>query len=733
VRPLLRSLIGPLVATASLALVVSFAPASAAATPVGRANTTRTNTAPILTATPAAGIVVTLTGMNPAAPAPDPSTEKVTFTATVTNNTDVGYNDLQVQLQRAAPVIRQDLLDQAIKSPPVTDNVQTTPLDTKQALPAHASAQLTYSSSPQYGAMCLCDTGIYPFALVVTATSPDGTVGEIGRTQILVPSFLTKPAPVQVAWIWPLIDQPHRGLADTIFTDDKLATSVSPNGRLDRALQVAERATAAGIHLTLITDPELLDSLAVMAAGYQYRLGKTTVKGTGGPAAALWLARLKALQARQEIVLTAYADPDIDALTRAGMTYSTALDPQVQTRLQASLGAGFLSGPYWPAGGVLSSKALDAAVSAGAASVVLSDTAAPDLGSTALKSDALTSLPSAGGQANALITDSTIQQIVTDALTTPGDLEADDRLLLSELAVRATDDPTNKHFVTIAAPRYVDADPTAALALITASTHTPWSESIAVGNALQTVTPVARGPLRTASAAGELAPARLSAIAGIDSSVDSLRALFSSADALKILGAFSAAIKRAQSNSWRQNPGGQIALIQGLTDQINGLTAAVHLVQPTNGTYSLSSQDSPVVVTVENSLAQAVTVGIAVSATRGVIGFRAQTLSQSIPAHSKSTISIPTHVDRLGKFKVVATLQTPDGRQLGQTVPMTLRVTAIGGITKAITGIAGLVLIVALLLRFYRRIRRRGGTSGPAVGPRRPGRPPAHGAAQASV
>ncbi|HEU5271033.1 MAG TPA: hypothetical protein VFU36_14000, partial [Jatrophihabitans sp.] len=66
---------------------------------------------------------------------------------------------------------------------------------------------------------------------------------------------------------------------------------------------------------------------------------------------------------------------------------------------------------------------------------------------------------------------------------------------------------------------------------------------------------------------------------------------------------------------------------------------------------------------------------------------------------------IPTHVERLGKFQVVATLQTPDGRQLGLGVELNLRATAIGTVTKVITLAAIAVLVLALLRRLIRRIR----------------------------
>jgi hypothetical protein len=90
-----------------------------------------------------------------------------------------------------------------------------------------------------------------------------------------------------------------------------------------------------------------------------------------------------------------------------------------------------------------------------------------------------------------------------------------------------------------------------------------------------------------------------------------------------------------------------------------------------------------------------------------VIGFQAASQPETIPANSRKTVSIATHVERLGQFKVTATLTTPGGQQLGQAVQLSLRSTALGSITKVITIVAASVLVLALLRRFVRRYRHR--------------------------
>ena len=90
---------------------------------------------------------------------------------------------------------------------------------------------------------------------------------------------------------------------------------------------------------------------------------------------------------------------------------------------------------------------------------------------------------------------------------------------------------------------------------------------------------------------------------------------------------------------------------------------------------------------------------------------------QVIPAGTIATISIPTRVERLGRFQVDATLTTPDGAlALGDPIPpLSVRATAIGGVTKAITIAAVSVLVLLLLRRLVRRIRRGRTPVGPTA------------------
>ena len=662
-------------------------------------------------------VSVVLNSMSPRSPDATNRSQPVAFAVTISNNTDNTYSDVELGLRRGLSIGRQELLDEAIKQPPDTDFQVPEPLRLNQQLLPRQSLSVTYRTTSND--LCLCFDGVYPYALVVRAVS-DPSVGsvELGRLQVFVPSFIdAPPKPVQVAWVWPLLDAPHRSVDENVFLDEQLAGSVGPGGRLDRALATAE-LVADRARLTMLVDPDLLDSLAVMArpAGYKVRAGTGTVPGTGGRLAAGWLARLTALQAKHDIVLTAYADPDVNAVSRAGLKFSTALEPQVQARIAPTLNGDFSSDLLtWPAGSALTGRALDALVGGGASTVLLSDAALPGQNHTEPRPDALSPLPSAAGKALALVTDSAIQATVARALRLGAVAANDQQTLLAQLAIRAVQEPERSHFVVIAPDRYVNVNPATAAQTILAERGAAWGRPIALREALRTVTPVNRGALHTGaeSAAAELSPSDMAALRRIEQQVASMsEALRDNDAAAELLGGFNNGIKRAQSSAWRRNRAAGSAVTRSLQTRINQLTSAVHLVQPADGTYSLSSADSPVVVTVANELPRPVTVRVSVAPANGVVGFRAPPAQQqTIPARSIATIRIPTHVDRLGKFQVVAVLSTPDGRQLGAGVTLNLRATSIGTVTKAITVVAVIVLVLALLRRLVQRIRRGSGGS----------------------
>jgi hypothetical protein len=684
---------------------------------------------------PAKGVTVTIVNMTPTTPKYTSTPEPLSIELSLTNTTSAPLYDVNLDVERDVPIVRQDQLEQLIFHPASsTDRSSLSPLPAVELdtpLAPHEVRRITYQTTTSEmndgEGICLCQSsggGIYPIDFTAfAATEPAGESGQVGFGQTYLPSFRDNPKPVQVSWVWPLIDRPHRLVDGSLFVDDALAKSVGPNGRLDRALNVVERV-ASGVHLTLMIDPELIDELVAMSGPYQVEVNGTRTAGTGTEAAKSWLARLRSIITSTDVSLTPYADPDIDAVTRAGLTWSDNFGPLQLTRVQSALGIPADGDIAWPAGEHITSGALGQLLSRGTSEVLLSDAALPGARTKSPRPDALAPLPAEFGVPGAVaaVTDSVLQGFARPTLTQNASrTQTTLPLLVSDLAVRAAEEPDRSHYVVISADRYVDPSPAAAARTILATSHTVWSTSLTLNQAATTVRPVDHGQLVEPNPGDEVARSVIQQASDASTFVRSFSSIFSTDDATRLLGGLPAAIQRAESSAWRVNRAQGASFATGLAQQAGRWANGVSIVRPSSGSYTLASNDAPLFVTVVNTLPVDVNVRVGITTVNGVAGFRTDDVHvQRIPSGARVSLKIQAHVQRAGRFQVDATLRAPDGSALGQPVRLNIHCTALGAVGVIITAVACGVLVLALGFRVIRRIR-----SGPKrpnldVPPRRP-------------
>jgi len=681
------------------------------------------------------GLTVTVVNMTPSTPRYTSTPEPLTITLSLTNTTRTPLYDVNLDVERDVPIVHQDQLETLMDAPAATSDrgslspLQPVKLDTPLA--PHEVRRITYNTTTSEvndgKGICLCQSsggGIYPIDFTASAAAePDGQAGQVGFAQTYLPSFRDNPKPVQVSWVWPLIDRPHRLVDGSIFVDDALATSVAPNGRLDRALSVVERV-ASNVHLTLMIDPELIDELVAMSGPYQVEINGVRTAGTGTEAARSWLARLRSIITLPDVSLTPYADPDIDAVARARLTWSDNFGPLQQQRVQAALGIPADGDIAWPAGERITSAALGQLLSRGTSEVVLNDTALPGAKTDSPRPDALAPLPAEFGVPGAVaaVTDSLLQRFAGPALTQSTTRTQTIPQLVSDLAVRAAEEPDRSHYVVITADRYVDPSPDVAARTILETARTAWSTSLTLSQAATTVRPVDHGQLVEPGPGSEVAPWVIAQAGNTSTFVRSFSSILSTGDASALLGGLPAAIQRAESSSWRVNQARGATFAAGLDQQAARWVNGVSIVRPSTGSYTLASNDAPLFVTVVNSLPVDVNVRVAITTVNGVAGFRTDDVRvQRIPSGARVSLKIQAHVQRAGRFQVEARLRAPDGSPLGAPVRLNIHCTALGAVGVIITAVACGVLVLALAFRVVRRIRsgpKRPSTDAPT--PRRP-------------
>ena len=285
----------------------------------------------------------------------------VTVAGVVLNVGDRPVRDVVVRLEDAAAVptsigLRTNLTGDIDQFEPVGDFVQLSPeLARGQEVPFVLSYPLRSADRPS---LSIDEPGVYPVMVNVNGTPDYGAPARLDDSRFLLPVLGVPPdpsaesaadavttveppdtsKPVLLTLLWPIADRPRLaagapgGSTPVRLTDDDLATSLAPGGRLDTLLSAVEFATSPPVDpdgrvrtaTCLAVDPDLLVTVNAMTGGYVVNVGPDagpgppTRPGAGQDAAVAWLNRLKALARGMCVASTTYAQADLDALRRVG-------------------------------------------------------------------------------------------------------------------------------------------------------------------------------------------------------------------------------------------------------------------------------------------------------------------------------------------------------------------------------------------------------------------------------
>jgi hypothetical protein len=414
-----------------------------------------------------------------------------------------------------------------------------------------------------------------------------------------------------------------------------------------------------------------------------------------------------------DLHITPPSDPDVQAIVRQRLPWTATLSDGASTRVAAALGVPSLApfgDVYWAAGGTTTPQALSSVVDHGASALILDDTTFASDVSAYPRPDGVATLTASGvsSPVRVAVTDSAVQKWAGAVLGRGGLGPAALPQLVSELAVRAADQPQQSHYVVITPDRHLDPSVSLVTRAILETASTSWSAALPVRAALRSVPPTDRGALGATDPNREIPAAVVGQAVAAANFADSFGSALSQADAVKLLGGIPSAVQRTVSSAWRDWRAQGVQSVSALTSIVAGLQNGVQIAQPAVGTYTLASNSAPLFVTVVNSLPVPVTVQVSIQTVNNIVGFSAQTLQhETIPARQQVSLRMAVKVQRAGRFQVDATLATPDGTPLGQPVRLQVRSTALGGIGVTITLVATGILVVALVVRFVRRFRHR--------------------------
>jgi hypothetical protein len=323
-------------------------------------------------------------------------------------------------------------------------------------------------------------------------------------------------------------------------------------------------------------------------------------------------------------------------------------------------------------------------------------------------SAALAPLATAGTVLLAAVTSSGIERFTQSVLSVGGAGTSQLPQLVAEVAMRTVASDTPTPYVVIAPPRSVDPAPATAARAIEATAHSSWSTPVQLGRATQTIQAVPRPGLVTPASSRRLPAEMVRAIQNTTDDTAALQSMLLPVDARALLSNAPEVVQRLGSSAWSRSQAKARTYAADVTSQFAVLTSGVHIQRPSTGSYTLASRNSPLPLTIDNDLPYPVRVQVAVSAADGLPGFSATAPGvHQIPAASRLTLQIRTHVERTGRFPVQASLLAPNGDAVGATVILTVHSTALGTIGVVITIAAGVVLALALCVRLVRRLNRR--------------------------
>lgn len=620
-------------------------------------------------------------------------------------------NDMQAALRPTAAYLHGDT-----EFTPLTDTLnpgQSIDFSVTQALQGPGSLRIT---AP----------GVYPMMVNVQGAPAYGDQARLVAGTMLLPVLAPpggqQPAagvPSRLTVLWPLIDQQPRviGFAggQPVLSDDSLATSLAPGGRLfgllDAVHQTADPALLSA--LCFVVDPDLLDTVRAMASGYRVRTGPgASVPGTGQAAAGLWYSTLKTLTAGRCVLVLPYADADLTALAHADGTTLLQLALSETGPVLTELGAQQLTSVAWPADNVIDTRTMTDLAGLGVTTVLAGqNSVTPAAGTSPVALADFT-----GGAAPKVVP---IDPIVANAMAPRTDEpNVDEAGVSTQDGLAATIYRTvfgaSGGALLVAPPRRWTPTQQQASEFLSAAetvlsghyaTPAPLADAVRAG---------AAGPRGTLNYTPQNTAAEVPhkvALAAVKLDAEqrdvenSMTKDHTRPDPIlpgDLITPLRQDLLRATSSAWRgANAPGASATLAGASAQFESLTDAVQVVQPSLPLL-LGSQHSRVPVTVNNRLPVDIAIQIDLTGDPGLPPGSQQDI---VPAGSSATVFIRTSVTRSGRLSAYATVRTLGGTQLGQQARLELVSSAYGTIIVIVTAIAFGLLVLLSGRRIYRRVK----------------------------
>ncbi len=676
------------------------------------------------------GLAISIDSVGPDRYATPGST--IVVKGTITNDTGEPADGVTVQLQTSDPFTTRSVMEDydTGQGEFYPDDITGAIWPDGAVLHSNATVSWTASFSASDGQFSFSGLNVYPLVAAVYSANSGGNIVDSART--LLPFYPgagaanDAPQKLDIAWVWPLEDQPQQSACPQDLATNDLAPSFQSGGRLNGLLSAGLRY-AASTRLTWAVDPALLSDAKVMSSPYKVGGDAGCTDTTVMPAsqqASTWLSALQAGTASDpNMFVTAYADPDLSALTHAGLGSQIAKAYSLgNIEAEKILGRSFGSGAKiaWPDGGNADASVLTTlAQQAGVSTTVLNSTEMPvaSYATPYVGDDAVAHITTGiGTPMNVLLADSEITALLGSATASSSasaqfDVTQD---FLAETAMIVAQAPNSQRSVVIAPPNRWDPSQAEADTLLSL-TSSPWLQPVTLSSLTSRK---AASTDREALPATRLVPQELSRnyMADVNSAqvmVNAFVSLLYDPNSTTV-DQLAAAVAVTESAAWRGKASARGTLaLANLQTYIRQSEERVKIVSSTKVLLAGNSGETP--VSVSNGLPVPVQVHVRVSIPPGS-QISIQALSPIVVlGRQTATEGMKVHSAALGSTLLQLQLVTKDGTPLpGATQTLSVETTRFGRTLLILIAAALGVLVLASLARWTRRLvaRLRNGGGG---------------------
>ncbi|WP_026877954.1 DUF6049 family protein [Jiangella gansuensis] len=541
--------------------------------------------------------------------------------------------------------------------------------------------------------------GVYTVGVDIRATTPeDGARITVSSARTVVP-WVDSPGElptVPVGLMWPLAARPTSMPGGTLL-DDSVAAQLGTEGSLTGLVEAG-----AGAPVTWALDPDLLDTVNVMAEGYQVMSPSGPVEGSqaDSDAAREWQRAFSDATSEREVWVLPYALPDVASLVAGEPDLAGELSVQAQVAAEGTAESiEGTAGVAWLDAASVTDQVLGTLAEAGTRTVVVP-------GNAVEESTALGEVTAGEHTMRVVAADLGLSDALGDAAAVDDpqaaavDLRQRWIAETAMVALAAAADDTEPGLLVAAPPVRWQPDPSVAQSIIDTWSSIPWVAATDVAGA-EPPEPRERFTLNPVEGTNLLPAANVEATATLEHDATQYASLLADDDG--VTDRLMLATLRSASTGWRDDPVAGAAYAAAITDDLSARFNRISVTVPESVT--LSSRTGSFPLTITNDLSEAVTVTLDIHSTN-VDRLRVEEVEPTlVQPGERQQVTVTAEAAANGRVPIAVRLTTADGVPIGPAQPTIVNATDYGTIGWIIVGGAGALFAAAIVRRTLRKGR----------------------------